>query len=96
MVLLKSADKYFGNFTKTSFDAWYHLKVQIKITKTSFDALSHLFMHLFILIIFLMLLPALLNYISIILVKYHIFFRDFFTFAEMDITRVFSRLRRLN
>ena len=56
---------------------------------------STLFLHIFILIIFLMLLTALLNYISIILVKYHIFLHDFFGLAEMYITRGFSRLRWL-
>ena len=38
-----------------------------------------------------MLLNALQNYISIILVKYHIFLHDFFGLAEMDKMHGFNR-----
>ena len=63
---------------------------------TSYAARFHFFVIKSVLSICLMLLTPLLNYISIILVKYHIFLHDFFALAEMYLTRANSRWRRLN
>ena len=71
-------------------------KVKLKKLKTTYVARVNYFVHIFILTIFLMLLTILLNYISIILVKYHIFLHDFFGLAEMYITHADSHRHPLN
>ena len=83
-------------WTISSLIARWHFFVQLKNLISPLIVRWHFFVQLLIKFIFLILLTPLLNYISIIVVKYHIFLRWFFVKIGMCINGVFSPLSRLN